>query len=170
MSTALIAGSSPELEADLALAHEYGPFIVTIACNFAGERIERIDYVATLHADRIDEIRHRRRSAGHDTCQVISNSRGESAKNMPDIVAQLTRPVGSTAMYACNIALDRFGIDRCLLAGVGLSDPPYDQYQKRWQNSHHWLRGRVWSLSGWTRDFLGHPWEQDGEAWGPPWL
>jgi len=76
---------------------------------------------------------------------------------------------GSSALYVVQWALEQ-GYSRLVLAGVHLtgntrehpgevlaSPGPYEQYREGWRDAFTEIRGRVYSLGGWTREFLGPP-------------
>ncbi|QCG93962.1 hypothetical protein E6C67_08415 [Azospirillum sp. TSA2s] len=78
---------------------------------------------------------------------------------------------GTSVLYAVRIALAQ-GAERVVVAGAPLDDGPhfYDspslrrylaQYRMGWSRYADELDGRVRSLSGWTRELLGHPFEGD---------
>lgn len=74
---------------------------------------------------------------------------------------------GTSALYAVGFAL-LIGARQVILAGAPLDESPhYNEarnldaelscYRDPWQECLKTLRGRVFSLSGWTRDLLGSP-------------
>lgn len=74
---------------------------------------------------------------------------------------------GTSVLYAVRIALAH-GAERVAVAGAPLDEGPHfdhdgtlrphlTQYRLSWSRYTDELGGRVRSLSGWTRDLLGHP-------------
>lgn len=73
---------------------------------------------------------------------------------------------GSSGLYAVGFALLR-GASRVICAGVPIDDQPHyfykpapfraDGYRAAWERALPVIKGRVFSLSGWTRDLLGEP-------------
>ena len=72
---------------------------------------------------------------------------------------------GSTGLYAVGYAFAEMRADQVILAGVPLDDTPhyYDKgtlepylfaYREAWQSVLPQLRGRVVSISGWSRQLL----------------
>lgn len=62
-------------------------------------------------------------------------------------------PTGSSALLAVLFGLRHERYDAVLVAGVPL-DGPYEVFRTGWIVAKHALAGRVFGLSGWTKQFL----------------
>jgi hypothetical protein len=120
-----------------------------------------IKYVATYHPDEIPEIRKRRELFGGNTDYLmISQAPGPGV----DIVELYRPPSGSSALLGALAGL-RMGYGRiilcgCPMTGVNVAGGKYDSFQEGWKALEKELAGRVRSMSGWTREFLGAPTEE----------
>ena len=73
---------------------------------------------------------------------------------------------GSSGLFATRLAI-RFGYGRVVLAGVPMDTSPHvlstapwtdrERFVAAWSAAERELKGKVRSLSGWTREFLGEP-------------
>lgn len=74
---------------------------------------------------------------------------------------------GSSGLYAVGVALERLDCEAVVLCGVPMENRPHffhaeewaiaDAYRARWTRNEEKMRGRVFSMSGWTCRFLGAP-------------
>lgn len=75
---------------------------------------------------------------------------------------------GSSGLYAVQIAINVFRLDRIVLCGVPIEagaghirgvehwdDAPL--YRQGWRRARPYIANRVRSMSGWTRELLGYP-------------
>lgn len=73
---------------------------------------------------------------------------------------------GSSGLFAVKVALKDYGFDRVILCGIPMDADachynrisPWraaDRHRKGWEQARRHLVGKVRSMSGWTRDFLG---------------
>jgi hypothetical protein len=142
MSTLLVIGDAPCLEADLAA---FGPVLCPVmAINRAGFRyLERIDYWCSYHPEKFwQEWRRRRAAQGANT-------------DYQELCERDLRTIslsGSSTLLGVLWGLGHFG--QVVVAGAPLIDEAYHQYRIGWENEAKHLRGRVISLSGWTKTFL----------------
>ena len=73
---------------------------------------------------------------------------------------------GSSGLFATRLAI-RFGYERVILAGVPMDTSPHalsaepwmdrDRFIAAWSAAERELKGKVRSMSGWTREFLEEP-------------
>lgn len=59
---------------------------------------------------------------------------------------------GSSTLLAVLHGLNRF--DEVVVAGAPLDHPAYHTYRMGWESKAEVMRGRVESMSGWTKTFL----------------
>lgn len=75
---------------------------------------------------------------------------------------------GSSGLFAVKVALMDLGYDRAILCGVPMlkasvnfnGDDAWSDavdYRRAWNQSLNALKGKVFSMSGWTKDLLGYP-------------
>lgn len=78
------------------------------------------------------------------------------------------RWIGTSSLYGVQLAMDRLGARRIVLAGVPLDtrpkfdqpnclEPWLQQYRDNWTQAKEHFTVPVHSVSGWTRDLLGEP-------------
>lgn len=89
------------------------------------------------------------------------------AEGVDIIYDQRPHRSGTSGLYATGLALF-IGARRVILAGIPVDETPHYYpgeglgsdlavYRAPWQQLAQTLKGRVFSLSGWTRDLLGSP-------------
>lgn len=136
---------------------------LTVATNDAGAFYPGIlDIWATLHPEKLFSwTEERARRGGNDDYEVWAwpGSAGVTRAHRPTWSA-----AGSSGLYAVEVALE-LGAEQIVLAGVPMDAQPHvtggeawahaDDHRGAWLESASRLRGRVTSLSGWTRELLG---------------
>lgn len=173
--TALVLGSARTLPDDRAAALElFSPDLI-IACNHAArDEPDRVDHWATMHPELLPGWIQTRRMAGrpdagrywyarHRLCPIEGATPIESWG-------------GSSGLLCVSVAFE-LGCTRIVLAGVPMQkrDAHFDeqkpwlearQYWPAWERRMTLLRGRVRSMSGWTREQLGVPTQEwiDGKS------
>jgi hypothetical protein len=115
----------------------------------------RLDYAASLHLSDIVHVEH--------ATTVCTEGLGRGADIIYD---QIPYRNGSSALYAVGFALLR-GAERIVLAGCPIDDTghywdakrplQYDGFRGAWLRALPQIKGRVFSMSGWTRELLGAP-------------
>ena len=147
---ALIIGDGPTLEADLERFNS-STYSCVIALNKQTyKHPSKIDYSCSLHHDYLGSWRNVREEKGYNMDFKTVSSAGK-----PDILYPGGNMLcGSTGLFAAFFAIKALGAKKCMLAGVPLSDE-YAIYRKVWEKYTNFLLGRVYSLSGWTRQLLG---------------
>ncbi len=157
MQTIVVMGAAPNLGQDLAsLGAVEADFM---AINRSGiSSVPAIRYWATLHpGDFSAEAWHEQRHAigGNMDFETITRL------TMPDLSVPGFRHggpsvSGSSTLYGVSAALI-LGYERIIVAGAPLSDSAYRIFRLGWLDMLERMRGKVFSLSGWTRDLLGAP-------------
>lgn len=158
---ALVIGGASCLWDDLAAVGTWDGMVV--ACNDAGAVYpHRIDHFATLHPEKLDGWRAERERRGGNLDFTTWSRRN------PELVDRILEgwSSGSSGMLAVGVAL-AVGAERVVLCGVPMQATPHFFDPAPWEGVQHhagaWearvdeLRGRVFSLSGWTRELLGPP-------------
>ena len=167
MKRALVLGSAHSVWRDLARVEAVtGPWQgPVIATNDLGIVLPRLDHWATLHPEKMpDWIAARRANGLPDTYRTWSHTAG----SVDHVVKGWSN--GSSGLLAVGVAL-ALGADEVILCGLRMdkqrnhfrTEKGWGQalrYRAGWQSKQGLMRGRVHSMSGWTRDLLG----------APPWL
>ena len=165
---ALVLGSGATIWDDL---RAYGPpdGLVIAVNDMIWAYPHRIDHAVTLHPENLPVWMERRERRGHEMgFPVWSNKPG----------ALVTRDVrswgkGSSGMLGVTVAVKL--ADEVVLCGIPMDPRPHFHNDRTWTGSvvhgRAWtenverMRGRVWSMSGWTRELLGFPpWLQDAQG------
>ena len=115
-------------------------------------------YMATYHPEDIPKGLERRKACGGNIdYKIVSHEEHEGI----DIVVPFDPPSGSSALLGSLAGL-QLGYKKIILCGCPLRNEgalgrEYQQYHKGWVAKYNFVMGRVKSMSGWTRDFLGEP-------------
>lgn len=118
----------------------------------------------TLHPEKFWDWRSRRQ--GDPARYAISHKRHRYSG--PLDVLRAERWGGSSGLYAVQIAIETFGLDRIVLCGVPMSGEfghirgqdhweGASRYQDGWNKARPFIRNTVRSMSGWTREQYGVP-------------
>ena len=122
----------------------------------------RVEYLSTYHPEDIPDCLKRRSLAGGNVdFRVISHVE----KAGVGIVHPHQPPSGSSALLGV-LAAVKIGYRRIILAGCPLEDEKYLEFRPGWQAHLDKYVGRVRSLSGWTKEFLGYPTEEWLDVFG----
>lgn len=159
----IVMGAAPCRLADMAAV----PRVCSYDCMAIGmDAIDKgpwpIRYVATYHPEDIPDIYRRRAAIGANAdFELICHERRDRVDiHIPDY----WRPSGSSALLGIQAALllgyERIVVCGCPLTGKNGSGANYEQFRKGWEARASQLSGRVRSMSGWTREFLGAPNEE----------
>lgn len=161
---ALVVGGAACLWDDLRSLGPWTGIVVAVNDSIA-HYPHRIDHAATLHPEKLAGWTEGRARRGGNL-DFTSWSRRN-----PELVDRTIKgwSSGSSGLLAVGVAFAA-GAERVVLAGVPLTSEPhyfdaaaweaFHLYRDAWERRAEALRGRVYSLSGWTRDLLG----------SPPWL
>lgn len=156
---AIILGGGDCLKSDL---EAYGPIsddVSVFVINDAGHHYPgRIDHWVSLHPEKLRMWRSKRK-VGNQDYQVhahIMHVDGGVTRATPDWG-------GSSGLLACKVALE-LGFDHIVLAGVPMQQTPHffggpkweeaKYYQQAWEKHLAELIGKVFSMSGWTKELL----------------
>lgn len=158
---ALVVGSAACVWDDL---RALGPWSgIVIAVNHAAVGYpHRIDHLATLHGEWVDGWRREREEKGGNT-DFAAWTRPDHEGGDRTLSGWSS---GSSGLFGVGVALE-LGASRVVLAGVPIDVRPhffdaepwtcFSDYRGVWEGRADRLRGRVYSMSGWTRDLLGAP-------------
>lgn len=164
MSTALVLGGADCLWRDLDALGRWTPDIVVATNDAIAAYPGRIDQAATLHPEKLTHWRMERwKNRGNGDYQTWSRS--DTPEGVDRTLSGWSS--GSSGMLAVGVAFE-VGAESVVLAGVPIQaeaahffDPsPWEgvqHHREAWEKRADELRGRVWSLSGWTRTLLGAP-------------
>lgn len=125
-----------------------------MAINRAGLRVEgSVRWWATYHPEFFEMegwLERRKELGGNTDMTIIADS---DFKGIPGVVRQGPALSGSSTLFGVLAGLD-LGYARVLVAGAPLDAPGYHCYRRGWISQAPALKGRVFSLSGWTKTFL----------------
>lgn len=140
---------------------------LTVAVNRAAISYDGwIDHWVTLHPEK---FAYWKRLRGSRDSQPILWSRRE-----PNLVDRIVSHSwgGGSGLLAVRVAVEHLQADRVILCGMPLDGGPHAGEQTPWKDfdlfrpdfkkaANH-LRGKVVSMSGWTRELFGGPEVWDG--------
>ena len=176
---ALIVGCAPCWEDDLnqfkTICSEFDVFAIGLDCPYK----EEIKYFVTYHIEDIEAYK-RKRSGDYKiishTNDFIKYSRErrkkpEWANTNVDIVYPHQAPSGSSSLLGTKAALFKLGYNKVVLIGCPMDTgsienkaKSYSVFRKGWLYFKSDLVGKVKSMSGWTKEFLGEPTKEWVEA------
>lgn len=159
---ALVLGGAACLWDDLRAFHELKiPVDTVIAVNDAGWSYpHRIDHWVTLHPEHFGVWEQRRAERGGNGDYVRWSNKVHAA------VDRRARAwgAGSSGLLAVAVAIDSLSSDSVWLCGVPMDEQPHvyggpdwtgwKAHRKAWERAVERMRGRVHSMSGWTRELL----------------
>lgn len=163
---AVVSGSYKTLEEDISfikyICHlkelEYDVFAVNRSAMFWNEPIK---YLVSHHFDWCEEFRRLRMSRGLDMDFITVSTAPHPGVQcvMPNLREGLFLS-GSSSLFAVLLALE-YGYQRVMVAGVGLMDKYYIQWQEGWKKAvelnHMGINERVRGVSGYPAQILGIP-------------
>mgnify|MGYP001190250737 CR=1 FL=1 len=122
-----------------------------------------IKYVATYHPEDIPLIKERRKPIGNTDYILICHVDFFEGKKVEgvDVVTPFEAPSGSSSLLGATTAI-RMGYEKIILCGCPLDgsngkNQSYEDFRKGWERKEKELMGKVKSMSGWTKKFLGEP-------------
>lgn len=144
---------------------------IVVATNDAGVAYPyRIDHWASLHPEKLEHWQELR--------QALHGNRDYTtwSRRCPELVDRTLTgwTSGSSGMFAVGVALE-LGAESVVCAGVPMDGSPhffdeagwqaFEHHRTAWQARKGVMYGRVFSMSGWTRELLGSPpWLSQQEA------
>jgi hypothetical protein len=168
---AMVLGSANTLYEDSgrarALLRGHDP--VVIACNHAARDWPgRVDHWATMHPDQLPGWAAQRARQGYTRVGRYWYARHRICPAV--IEATPVESWGGSSGLLCVTVAFELGCERIILAGVPMlkmakhfdDQRNWDEaraYHRAWEAKLERMRGRVKSLSGWTRELLGEPTE-----------
>lgn len=154
MKKILITGAAPCAIADIERVPVYFEYdFMAIGLDAVDKYAWPIKYVATYHPTEIDKIRERRKAIGGNLDYKMVGH-----ESMPgiDIVEPYRPPSGSSALLGALVAI-KLKYDVIILCGCPIDVAPYLPFQQGWIKLESEVKGKVYSMSGWTMKFLGAP-------------
>lgn len=118
-----------------------------------------IQYMATYHPEDIPfALTNRKAMGGNTDYKVISH---EGRPDVDIVIPYGGPPSGSSALLGAFAGI-KLGYQKIILCGcpmLMMPDKPhnYANFQQGWISDVDKLEGKVRSMSGWTREFLGEP-------------
>lgn len=132
------------------------------AINDIGAKFNgRIDYWASLHPEKmLNWMNERVGNQDYATVAHLPYKLGKQHFIVKDWG-------GSSGLFAAKFGIEQ-GFEKIILCGVPMNPTPHffggpdwkeaDAFWTAWQPKKAELQGRVFSMSGRTREFIGHPW------------
>lgn len=134
------------------------------AAAFAG----KLEFMASLHPEKVEVWKRRRKQLGGNLNFLVVCPKGVNGFAPDCIVQELWS--GSSGLYLAQVAVRLFGYRKVICCGMPLDenkhhffdDKPWSaarQYQRGWKEAVEdpTMRGRIRSMSGWTRSLLEMP-------------
>lgn len=168
---AIALGSANCMDADLAAALALAPDALIIACNHAArDHPGQIDHWASMHADLFVKWTIERAIAGHPPVHNYWYPKHRAVACKIPSAKAIDIWGGSSGLLCVRVGI-HLGADKIICAGIPLNQTfchkgeakqwtEARQYRGAWERNKGHLLGRVKSLSGWTREFLGAPDEE----------
>lgn len=176
MQYALVVGCAVCVHEDMTkVISDFGPPSVVYACNDIGVELQQLDHWCTLHPEHLNTWMQWRRERGlSSNYQVVVPPIREMGTDGRRAEAVIDRRVsflwpdmttsGSSGLYAAKVAIDD-GHERCVLAGIPMTQEgnhitrkaPWElqNFRRAWQTALPFIKDKVRSASGWTRELLG---------------
>jgi hypothetical protein len=167
VTTAVVLGGADCLWDDLRALD--GPPEIVVAVNNAGIVYPgRLDHWATMHAEEMPWREAKRRAKGYPGGYIRWTH--PTAVGWDDHTETCDRFLdgwsdGSSGWFGVGVALEV--ADRAILCGIPMDERPHfdrvagwdvaDAYFREWEKRLDRVQGRVFSMSGRTRDLLGPP-------------
>lgn len=167
MNRLIITGAHKDTLSDIYRIPNYQDFdFMAIGVDAVHLYPWRIKYVATYHPEDIPKIKERRSKVGNTDyiviCHVDTDPMGVKIKEV-DIVEPHEAPSGSSSLLG-TLAAIKMGYDKIILCGCPLTGSnavgSYEGFRFGWEAKERVVKGRVKSMSGWTKEFLGEPTEE----------
>jgi len=173
MKTALVLGGGYSLWDDLA-AYK-GPIDGVVACNDAGAHVGHALHAwVSLHPEKFRLWEGKRTANGIAAPVEMFVSHRQPSPGVCGPLDLITAhqfdgvpKTGSSGMFAAKVALDDLEYDRAVLCGIPIEKAPHffnqkdwqsaDNYRKQWERIPEEWAARIRSMSGWTREYFGHP-------------
>lgn len=140
---------------------------VIVACNDAGYAWPgRLDHWATMHPEELDDRKAKREANGYpDGYETWTRPYPYGLKDREKMCDHvLDGWGGSSGLLAVGVALE-LGAPKVVVCGVPMDARPHfnregewggaTKYRDRWVEQRETMRGRVRSMSGWTKALLG---------------
>lgn len=169
---ALVVGGAACVWDDLAALGTWDGLLICV--NDVGAAYPgRVDHWVSLHANKFPVWKRQRATNGGNMDFVTWSQPGAKSRYTDRWLGGWR--YGSSSFLAVGVAFD-VGATEVVLCGVPMQAEhahffdakPWDQvdrYTKAWVDSLHLIRGRVFSMSGYTRELLGPPpWIIEQEA------
>lgn len=155
----LILGSAPCLAEDLSRVPAQGRYdVMAIGLDAVDRCALPLKYIATNHVEDIEPIRRRRAAFGGNLDYRLVCYRQAPGV---DIVQPLGPVSGSSAILGAvagiTMGYRKIVLCGCPLTGNAPEGNPYEAFRPGWEAEAGRVKGRVFSMSGWTREFLGGP-------------
>lgn len=177
MRVALVVGGSANVWEEVEAALALGDFHGAVGCNDVGAIWPgRLDAHVSLHADHHRLWAAQREARGlppHKRVLVVTGAAQSEPRLSPAVTGETDyrfpgqTASGSSGLFALKVALIDLRFDRAVLCGIPMSGgaghiarpgQPWaaaEAHQPGWIQALPQIKGRVRSMSGWTRDRLG---------------
>lgn len=164
---ALILGGACGVWEELAAARALAEPDIIIATNHAGRDLDGpLDHWVSMHAELMPTWTKARADAGRSPAGQLWSANHRPG---PMPMRRIQSPGGSSGLLAVFVGLE-LRVERMILCGIPLDqrakhfDDPRErpwqearQYWNAWDRAKPRIADRVRSMSGYTRQWLGHP-------------
>jgi hypothetical protein len=176
MTRALVVGCSDNVWQEVEAAQKLASYDAFYVVKMAGIHWDQGRFTwATLHPEFMDGYKTERRKLGLPDCYELVGPPAHEVGRHGD--HHLDRRItyrwpgmtssGASGLFAVKVALDD-GHDRIVLAGVPMLREgghfartrvweQRDSFMPAWTVAKPFLKGKVRSMSGWTKEYLGEP-------------
>lgn len=182
--TCFIIGGATSVWHDLDEARKQFGECDVVAVNDVGEEYSGpLKAWVSIHGEQFPKWTRKRAANGYDKAELLvtGSSAMQNQPNLSEMGVQAELVLwpeqtlsGSSGLFAVKVTLTRLSYQRVILCGVPMC-PTYKHYfdKQEWDDAPaYWpgwrsvyeqhLKGRVFSMSGWTRNLLGHsPYEME---------
>ena len=120
---------------------------------------------ATLHVDKFHPWQRHREQKGLNTDYIAVSNKGHPLPRVDRVERELWS--GTSGLYLCQVAILTLGYDLVICCGMPLTDTPHyfdsgkwwaaPNYRRGWKEAVNHIGPKIRSMSGWTRDLVGHP-------------
>lgn len=168
-SIVLILGAADCVYADKDRAISmFKPDMIMCTNEMGRDYPESFDHWCSMHPDKLKNWHNERRKAGRpDAGQLWCPQYRTPPKEIASLVRGAPSWGGSTGLLCCVVVLKVLNC-RAVLAGVPMqmerahynNPKPWmecNHYLTAWTNHAYELKGRITSMSGWTKELLGEP-------------
>lgn len=127
----------------------------------------RLSLFVTLHAEKLGAWQRQRECKGLNTDYTACSNKGHFDARIDFVTNEVWS--GSSGLFLCQVAAIKFRYTRIICCGIPIDERPHYFDKKEWSGVSRYrrgwieamqqpeLKGKVRSMSGWTRELTGEP-------------